>query len=490
MSRTYKVAHLSTAFILVVSLLMLMLGIQMYIEMQGIRAELRRSQLANARQEVTEAVASVDQDIRSRASRLAHWDEARQQLADHQYYVLWRDVRLRASGLMTSSIGSIGLYDQDGRILAPDKRSGALPANIPGKPGYYDRSSPDHANLLYFFPVYADPDQHILMGYGGFSFDLLDAVRHIRQFSFADPGSFNLSESNNARVDMTGMADQIHFKLRPQRNFDRFLQVLQQGFVRLASFALLILLLGAFLVHRFLVQPLRRISDELKGLHEAHRFIPQWADPAGFFHLEELENVRRSLHEYQSRVTTLKQDLEHTNNLLFEQAHHDALSGAYNRRAFDSDCQRLAEEGPFGRYALLLFDCDHFKAINDNYGHAVGDVVISTLANCLQQALRADDRLYRLGGDEFATLLLDTNREQAQAVVERCLGQVGKQDLAQHGLLEPIVLSVGVALADPDTSFNEALRHADIAMYRAKQSDDRKVVFYEPELEVPQQRCG
>lgn len=491
MSRTYKVAHLSTLFILVVAALMLVLGIQMYLEMQGIRAELGRSQAASARREVTEAVASVDQDIRRRASRLAHWDEARQQLADRQYYMLWRDVRLRASGLMTTSIDSIGLYDRAGRILAPDKRHDALPAKMPDGPGYYDRHSTDHDDLLFFFPIYADPDQHILMGYGGFSFDLLDAVRHIRQFSFADPASFSLDRLNNSRIDMTKLAGRLHFKLRPQRNFDQFLLVLQQGFARLASFALVILLLGAFLVHRFLVQPLRRISDELKGLHETHSFIPQWADPAGFFHLEELENVRRSLHEYQSRVTTLKQDLERTNNLLFEQAHHDALSGAYNRRAFDSDCQRLTKDGPFGQYALLLFDCDHFKAINDNYGHAVGDLVISTLAACLQQALRADDRLYRLGGDEFATLLLDTNREQAQAVVERCLEQVGKEDLTQHGLREPIVLSIGVALADPDISFNEALRHADIAMYRAKQSDERKVVFYDSELETtPQRKCG
>lgn len=484
MSRTYKVAHLSTTFILVVALLMLMLGLQMYFEMQSIRSELRRSQLANAREEVTEAIASVDRDIRGRASRLAHWDEARQQLANRQYYVLWRDARLRGSGLMTSSIESIGLYDQAGRILAPDTRYDALPIHMPPSPGYYDRRSADHEDLLYFFPIYADPDQHILMGYGGFSFDLLDAVRHIRQFSFADPNSFTLPFLNNAPVDMTKLADRIDFRLRPQRNFEEFLDILQQGFFRLASFALTILLLGAFLVHRFLVRPLRRISDELKGLHETHHFIPQWADPAGFFRLEELENVRRSLHDYQTRVTTLKQDLERTNTLLYEQAHHDALSGAYNRRAFDTDCQRLAKEGPFGRYALLLFDCDHFKAINDTYGHAIGDIVISTLSDCLQRALRADDRLYRLGGDEFATLLLDTNREQAQAVVERCQEQVARQDLSPHGLKEPIELSIGVALADPDTSFNEALRHADIAMYRAKESKGSKVVFYEPGLEA------
>jgi diguanylate cyclase (GGDEF)-like protein len=143
----------------------------------------------------------------------------------------------------------------------------------------------------------------------------------------------------------------------------------------------------------------------------------------------------------------------------------------------------LSNNQTFGRYALLLFDCDHFKDINDNHGHAAGDAVISALSLCLQQALRSEDRLYRLGGDEFAALLLNTTRDQAETIVERCREQIRKYDFVQHGVTMPIVLSIGVALADPDMSFNEALRQADIAMYRAKASNAGKVVIYEPSLE-------
>ncbi len=101
-----------------------------------------------------------------------------------------------------------------------------------------------------------------------------------------------------------------------------------------------------------------------------------------------------------------------------------------------------------------------------------------TLASCLQQALRAEDRLYRLGGDEFAALLQDTTIEQAEVIVRRCQEQIERHDFGQYGLTMPVVLSIGVAQADPDLTFNEVLRRADAAMYRAKQSSDRKVVFH------------
>jgi len=196
--------------------------------------------------------------------------------------------------------------------------------------------------------------------------------------------------------------------------------------------------------------------------------------------IEELDNVRSSLRDYQTRVSELQLALEDSNRQLFEQAHRDALSGAFNRRAFDNDSRNLAGRSPLGRYTLLMFDCDHFKDINDQYGHAAGDAVIGALADCLQRALRAEDRLYRLGGDEFAALLQDTTREQAEDIVRRCQEQIERHDFGQYGLTMPVVLSIGVAQADPDLSFNEALRRADAAMYRAKQSSDRKVVFYAP----------
>jgi diguanylate cyclase (GGDEF)-like protein len=485
MTRSYKVSRLSLAFILTVASLMLLLGVQMYLEVRSIRAGIERGQLENGRLEVAEAIAGVDRDIKARALRMAHWDEARQQLANPEYYSMWRDARIRANGLMTHSTNSVGLYNLKGEMLAPDKEHDALPSRLPlSPPGYLARKATDHDDLQYFFPIYADPDRQVLMGYGGFSFDILDAIKGIREFSYADPASFSLTLPNQMATNLVSLTRQLHFQPRPMHSLDQLLVAFQSALIRLAVFGLSILLLAALLIQQIMVRPLRQISQELKLLRESQRFNPEFTHQSKLIQIEELENVRNSLLDYQNRVAKLKNDLEESNKLLFEQAHHDALSGAYNRRAFDSDSQSLAHDHGLGRFALLLFDCDHFKDINDKYGHAVGDAVISAIALCLQQALRAEDRLYRLGGDEFAALLLNTSAEQADAIVKRCQEQINKYDFKQYGLTAPIVMSIGVALADPDMSFNETLRHADIAMYRAKESSDRKVVFYEPGLDT------
>ncbi|NCS65215.1 MAG: diguanylate cyclase [Betaproteobacteria bacterium] len=480
MSRTYKVIHLSIAFVLAVALLLLILGIQMYLEVHAIHDRMEREQLANGRREIAQAIVDVDRDIRARAERLARWDEVRQQLANPEYYVLWRDARIRADGLMTPTTDSIGLYDRNGHILAPDTGKGALPAQLPlSPPGYLARKSTSHDDLQYFFPIYADPDRRILMGYGALGFDILDELKRVRQFDFVDPDSFSLTISDHATVSMASLASQARFQSPPMRNLDRFMAAFQSALIRLTLIALFVLSLATFLIHRFMVRPLRQISNDINVMREAPGLAAEGGKSA-LVRIEELDNVRSSLRDYQTRVSELQLALEDSNRQLFEQAHRDALSGAFNRRAFDNDSRNLAGRSPLGRYTLLMFDCDHFKDINDQYGHAAGDAVIGALADCLQRALRAEDRLYRLGGDEFAALLQDTTREQAEDIVRRCQEQIERHDFGQYGLTMPVVLSIGVAQADPDLSFNEALRRADAAMYRAKQSSDRKVVFYAP----------
>jgi len=83
--------------------------------------------------------------------------------------------------------------------------------------------------------------------------------------------------------------------------------------------------------------------------------------------------------------------------------------------------------------AFLLFDCDRFKAINDTYGHAKGDRVLTLIADALVMALRANDRLYRLGGDEFATFLSHTTPAQARQIAQRCQQLIDWRRLCRLG---------------------------------------------------------
>jgi diguanylate cyclase (GGDEF)-like protein len=130
--------------------------------------------------------------------------------------------------------------------------------------------------------------------------------------------------------------------------------------------------------------------------------------------------------------------------------------------------------------ALLLFDCDHFKPINDTYGHQVGDLVLQSIAGAVSEVLRLGDRLYRLGGDEFATLLWGADEETALQIAERCLNSVRKEDFRRLGVEEPVSISIGIAI-DEIGQFGDITRlqaHADSAMYQAKRPGNKKIAIY------------
>jgi diguanylate cyclase len=131
---------------------------------------------------------------------------------------------------------------------------------------------------------------------------------------------------------------------------------------------------------------------------------------------------------------------------------------------------------------IALIDIDHFKAINDTYGHVVGDCVLSQLSNELKLGLREDDLAGRYGGDEFCLILPNTNLEQASLAMERLRERVGSYRNPQLPELR-ISLSIGLAscregLADAQDWLNEA----DKALYTAKKSGRNQVNFAQPDL--------
>ena len=173
-----------------------------------------------------------------------------------------------------------------------------------------------------------------------------------------------------------------------------------------------------------LAAPLRRLSLHIDALREGQggllaesftRSLP----------VAELEKVRHSLNDYQNKLEQMHYSLNEKNDELWTLVHHDPLTGIYNRRRFEEDWEHVlsVSSGHRLEVSLLLFDCDHFKAINDTYGHQTGDQVIQAITHSLQNTLRHGDRLYRLGGDEFATLFLDIAPNLALAdrgAVHRC----------------------------------------------------------------------
>ncbi len=162
------------------------------------------------------------------------------------------------------------------------------------------------------------------------------------------------------------------------------------------------------------------------------------------------------------------------------QATTDGLTGIFNREHFETraneELQRIKRYG--GLCSLLMVDVDHFKLVNDNYGHAVGDAVLRWIARLCRAAIRDTDLLGRFGGEEFAILLLEMGAVEAVVVAERLRQSIYENHfINDDGTRIPLRVSVGVAQHQAATeSLTELMLRADNALYRAKREGRNKVV--------------
>jgi diguanylate cyclase (GGDEF)-like protein len=160
-------------------------------------------------------------------------------------------------------------------------------------------------------------------------------------------------------------------------------------------------------------------------------------------------------------------------------AYTDALTGVPNRRAvlarFQEELARAARRRQ--QLALVLFDVDHFKKINDGYGHLAGDAALQHVARQLNAARRGEDVLGRLGGEEFVLLLTDSSGDQPREAAERLRGQVAASPLSHAGRSFGVTLSGGVAVYPGDgRDWDQLFSVADQRLYAAKQAGRNRVV--------------
>lgn len=182
--------------------------------------------------------------------------------------------------------------------------------------------------------------------------------------------------------------------------------------------------------------------------------------------------IATMLYQEHQRIFIASQQLEHS-------ALTDALTGLPNRRSMQTHLQAEWSRAKRNEqcFAVLMADLDRFKAVNDQYGHEVGDEVLTILATRFTTTLRGGDRVARWGGEEFLLLIPSATVESAMAVAEKVRRAVAEPTFATSAGNLAVTLSLGVALHRQTESIDEVISRADKALYRAKQEGRNRAVL-------------
>lgn len=162
----------------------------------------------------------------------------------------------------------------------------------------------------------------------------------------------------------------------------------------------------------------------------------------------------------------------------------DSLTDCFNRRAFtalvDRCLDRMLKEAPPAEGALLIIDVDHFKSVNDSFGHEIGDKALKLIADTIRNSVRENDAVGRIGGEEFSVFLPGVNYTQAEAMAERIRMAVFNARFAPAGKSHRLSISIGGAAFERPSSFSELYRQADHHLYEAKRNGRNRVEFSHP----------
>ncbi len=248
---------------------------------------------------------------------------------------------------------------------------------------------------------------------------------------------------------------------------------------------------GRMVSHLVHAAPLRTAGGEIAGvIHMAvdmtrqHELEENLRAQVERHHkaLEQQERLSQNLMRVQRQLREKNQELESAKVELERLSITDDLTGLHNRRHFDHAID--AEVRRSRRYghalSVLMIDIDHFKDVNDTWGHAAGDEVLRNMARVFEENLRETDTIARYGGEEFIALLPETNAELARQIADRLREEVAGLETPGPEETLRVTVSVGVTTAQgPDFTAADLIDTADGALYKAKHAGRNRIIFVE-----------
>jgi len=192
--------------------------------------------------------------------------------------------------------------------------------------------------------------------------------------------------------------------------------------------------------------------------------------------IESNSSLKDNLVQAKDQIAEQQEDL----NLLRKQVITDELTGLYNRRGYDSLLAReFRRSSRYNRdLSIIIGDIDHFKSINDNYGHIMGDKILQVYANILRKNLRESDICTRIGGEEFAVILPEQSEEKAANIADKIRLLIMNSKFVFEDVKISFTSSFGVSSIKDSESLEELFNNADRALYKAKESGRNKVYSF------------
>jgi diguanylate cyclase (GGDEF)-like protein len=267
-------------------------------------------------------------------------------------------------------------------------------------------------------------------------------------------------------------------EVKGKRLFDLFDEIPEQWFKRKAE-SVFLLKNKAFTIweqrpYLFKFQNYRPITGSADFMYQNTTFIPLISATGEVTHLCLIiyDVTDNAVH---------KRDLEQANSELAVLSQTDGLTNLFNRMHWESCLKAEYKRWTRSNHAscLVMLDIDHFKQVNDNYGHMVGDEVIKNLSGIIQKHIRETDVSGRYGGEEFAILLADTSIENAQVFAERLRFEVEQTVVKYNDFELEYTISIGLAEVDSTVKNYETwIEYADAALYQSKESGRNKVSIH------------